>query len=255
MHATPDRLAKIAHIEDGRRRIYSAMMLALDEAIGTVRRTVAKIDQEGRTLVLFVNDNGGPTLPGTTINGSRNDPLRGSKRTLLEGGIRVPCVIAWPGRLAPAVFHHPVIQMDLTVTALAAAGVTLRPEWKLDGVDLQPFLDGRNTGKPHEALYWRFGEQMAIRVGDYKLVRYDTNADTKLGGRTQPVSAARLYDLARDIGERNDRAATEPARMRELQSRWEAWDATLVPPLWDNLRTAREAAAAERSGAARGKTR
>lgn len=251
MHATPDRLARLAHIADQRRRTYNAMMLALDEAIGTVRRKVTETGQERRTLLLFVNDNGGPTLPGTTINGSRNDPLRGSKRTLLEGGIRVPCVIAWPGTIAPGVYRQPVIQMDLTATALAAAGLAPRPEWKLDGVDLRPFLAGERSGPPHEALYWRFGEQMAIRVGDYKLVRYDTNADTRLGGRTQPVSPPKLYHLGHDIGETNDLASAEPARMRELQARWEAWNATLVPPLWDNLRGAREAAAAGRSKAAR----
>ncbi len=253
MEATPDRLAKFQHIADARRRTYNAMMLAMDEAIGTVRRKLADTDQERRTLVLFVNDNGGPTLPGTTINGSRNDPLRGSKRTLLEGGIRVPCVIAWPGSLPAAVFADPVIQMDLTATALAAAGLTAGPEWKLDGVNLLPFLTGARTGPPHQALYWRFGEQMAIRVGDYKLVRYDTNADTRLGGRTQPVSDVKLYHLGRDIGEANNLAAAEPGRVRELQSRWEAWNATLVPPLWDNLRGAREAAGTERAGKEPGK--
>lgn len=242
MHATPDRLEKFAHISDQRRRTYAAMMIAMDEAIGAVRGKLADTGQASRTLVIFINDNGGPTLPGTTINGSRNDPWRGSKRTLLEGGIRVPCLLAWPGTIKPAVYDQPVIMMDLTATALAAAGLALRSEWKLDGVDLAPFLDGARGGTPHEALYWRFGEQMAIRAGPYKLVRYDSNADTRLGGRTQPVTEMKLYHLGRDPGETNDLAAIEPERFAELRARWEAWNATLMPPLWDNMRAARERA-------------
>jgi hypothetical protein len=73
---------------------------------------------------------------------------------------------------------------------------------------------------------------MAIRVGDYKLVRYDGNADTLTGARNQPVTAAKLYRLSDDIGETKDLAAAMPDKRRELQARWDAWNATLVPPLW-----------------------
>ncbi|OHE77475.1 MAG: hypothetical protein A2107_15345 [Verrucomicrobia bacterium GWF2_62_7] len=165
------------------------------------------------------------------MNGSRNDPFRGSKRTTLEGGIRVPFVVTWPGRVKPGVFNQPAIQLDLTATALAAAGVEVKPEWKLDGVDLLPFLNGEKPGSPHAALYWRFGEQMAIRAGDYKLVCYDSNADTRTG-RRQPVTAPKLYNLAADIGETKDLAAEQPDKLKELQAKWDAWNATLVPPLW-----------------------
>jgi arylsulfatase A-like enzyme len=99
-------------------------------------------------------------------------------------------------------------------------------------VDLLPFLNGGKSGAPHDALYWRFGQQMAIRAGDYKLVRYDSNADTLTGARNQPVTAAKLYNLAADIGETNDLAAEQPDKLKELQSKWDAWNATLVPPLW-----------------------
>jgi arylsulfatase A-like enzyme len=130
------------------------------------------------------------------------------------------------------VFEQPAIQLDLTATALAVAGVNVQPEWKHDGVNLLPFLSGEKKGAPHDALYWRFGEQMAIRVGDYKLVRYDTNADTLTGARRQPVSAAKLYNLTADIGEKNDLAGAQPDKVKELQSKWDAWNATLVKPLW-----------------------
>jgi arylsulfatase A-like enzyme len=171
-------------------------------------------------------------MPGTTMNGSRNDPFRGSKRTTLEGGIRVPFIVAWPGRAKPGVFDAPVIQLDLHATALAAAGVAVKPEWKLEGVNLLPFLNGERTGPPHAALYWRFGEQMAIRAGDFKLVRYDLNADTGTGARRQGVSARKLYDLRADPGESKDLAAALPDKVKELQAQWDKWNTANVKPLW-----------------------
>jgi arylsulfatase A-like enzyme len=240
MQATDNRLAKLSGIEDNRRRTYGAMTLALDEAVGMVRKKLADAGLEQDTLVVFISDNGGPTMAGTTINGSRNAPLRGSKRTTLEGGVRVPFVVSWPSHLKPGVYDRPVIQLDAHATALAVAGVDVRPEWKLDGVDLLPYLGGENTGSPHDALYWRFGRQMAIRAGDYKLVRYDCNADTQTGERRQPVTEARLYHLSDDIGETKDLAATMPDRVKELQAKWDAWNATLVQPLWGDGRVAND---------------
>jgi arylsulfatase A-like enzyme len=231
MDATEDRLAKFSGISDKQRRTYAAMLLAMDEAVGKVRKALVETGQESRTLVFFFSDNGGPSMPGVTVNGSNNSPLRGSKRTTLEGGVRVPFVLSWPGRVKPGVFEAPVIQLDATATALAAAGVEVKPDWKLDGVDLLPFLSGTRSGTPHEALFWRFGQQMAIRMGDYKLVRYDGNADTR-SGRREPVSPVKLYHLGDDVGETKDLAATMPDKVKELQSRWDAWDATLVEPLW-----------------------
>jgi len=229
MHATDDRLAKFPNITDTQRRTYDAMMLAMDENIGRVRKKLADTGLDQNTFVLFISDNGGPTMPGTTMNGSRNDPLRGSKRTTLEGGIRVPFLIAWPGHLKPGVYDQPVIQLDATATALALGGVKAD---NLDGVNLLPFLTGEKSAPPHDALYWRFGEQMAIRAGDYKLVRYDSNADTRTGGRRQPVTAAKLYNLATDIGETKDLAAAHPDKMKELQAKWDAWNKSNVAPLW-----------------------
>ena len=232
MHATDDRLAKFTGIADKQRRTYAAMMLAMDEAIGKVRRKLADAGLEQNTLVFFISDNGGPTMPGVTVNGSRNEPLRGSKRTTLEGGVRVPFLVSWPARVKPGVYDQPVNQIDLSATALAAAGIEIKPEWKLDGVDLVPFITGAAKESPHDALYWRFGAQMAVRSGEYKLVRYDTNADTGTGKRNQPVSAAKLYNLANDIGETKDLAAAEPDKVKELQAKWDAWNSTNVKPLW-----------------------
>jgi arylsulfatase A-like enzyme len=230
MHATDERVKKFAHIKDERRRTYAAMLTALDEAIGKVIEKVRAEKLEEDTLIYFFSDNGGPTMVGTTINGSVNAPLRGSKRTTLEGGIRVPFFVSWKGRLpAGTTDDRPVIQLDLHATALDAAGVRPQADWKLDGVDLVPYLTGdKKSATPHDALYWRMGSQMAVRKGDWKLVRYDPVAD---GGKGRATDA-RLYNLAADVGETNDLAAREPDRVKELQRLWDAWNEGNVAPLW-----------------------
>ena len=96
----------------------------------------------------------------------------------------------------------------------------------IDGVNLLPYLTGENRGTPHDTLYWRFGDQMAIRFGDYKLVRYDENADT-LVGKQLPAIGPFLYNLATDIGETKDLSRQMPDKLRELQTKWDAWNKTL----------------------------
>lgn len=229
MHATDERLAKFANITDTKRRTYAAMMLALDDAIGVVRKKLAATGLEQNTLIAFISDNGGPTMQGTTTNGSSNDPLRGSKRSTLEGGIRVPFLVAFPGKIKPGVYEQPAIQLDLTATALTLGGAKTD---KVEGVDLLPFLAGEKSGAPHDALYWRFGQQMAIRAGDYKLVRYDPMADSGAAKQKNQPKGARLYNLTKDIGEANDLAAAMPDKVKELQAKWDAWNQSNVPPLW-----------------------
>lgn len=229
MQATEERLKLFPSIADQKRHTYAAMTLAMDQAIGKVLDKLRAEQLEEKTLIFFISDNGGPTMQGTTINGSRNTPLRGSKRTTLEGGIRVPFVVSWKGRLPSGQdYDKPVIQLDILPTALTAAGVAVQPEWKLDGVNLLPYLTGKDAGTPHDVLYWRFGEQMAIRQGDWKLVRYDPVADGERGKATP----AKLYNLARDIGEAHDLSATEPEKRKQLESTWQKWNATLARPLW-----------------------
>jgi arylsulfatase A-like enzyme len=250
MHATDERLQRFASIRDTTRRTYAAMTVALDEAVGKVLARLRDEGLEENTLIAFFSDNGGPTMPGTTINGSRNDPLRGSKRTTLEGGIRVPFVLHWKGKLpAGSEYHQPVIQLDLLPTALAAAGAEIDPAWQLDGVNLLPYLTGQVATPPHDTLYWRMGDQMAIRQGDWKLVRYDPNADVPVEGnldRAQARARARaaakeqggratprkLYHLGRDIGEARDLVAEHPEQVTELEAVWQKWNAQLARPLW-----------------------
>ena len=232
MQADDARLARFASISDPQRRTYAAMLSAMDEAIGRVRQRLSAANLDKDTLVFFFSDNGGPTMPGVTVNGSRNDPLRGSKRTTLEGGIHIPFLVSWPNRLKPGVYENPVIQLDVHATALKAAGVEIKPDWRFDGVDLIPFLSGSESAPPHPVLYWRFGDQMAIRKGEYKLVRYDINADTRTGGANQGVTEPKLYRLSDDLGETRDLAREMPDVVKDLQSEWDRWNATLAEPLW-----------------------
>jgi arylsulfatase A-like enzyme len=220
MHATEERLKKFAGIQDEKRRTYAAMLSAMDDAVGRVLDKLRAEMLEEHTLVFFFSDNGGPVRQGTSINGSSNLPLNGSKRTTLEGGIRVPFVVSWKGRLpASKLYDPPVIQLDIHATALVAAGIDVNSEWKLDGVNLLPFLEGRAQGQPHDTLYWRMGNQMAIRRGDWKLVKYDQ-------------SPAQLYNLAEDTGEKKDLSPQHADKVAELRGAWQAWSQQLAKPLW-----------------------
>jgi arylsulfatase A-like enzyme len=233
MQADDARLKKFANIEDKTRRTYAAMMSAMDDAIGAIESKLREKELDGNTLIFFFSDNGGPTLSTTTVNAANNHPLRGSKRTTLEGGIRVPFLVKWPGRVpAGKVYGKPVIQLDILPTALAVAGVDDGKNGNLEGVNILPYLAGEKDQAPHDALYWRFGPQMAIRQGDWKLVRYDPAVDGQPKGGKKIASDARLYNLANDIGETNDLFAQEPERAKALQAAWDKWNESNVPPAW-----------------------
>lgn len=229
LQAPQKYLQRFAAITDEKRRTFAAMLSAMDDAIGTVLTKLAELKLEENTLVFFISDNGGPTASITSGNG----PLRGFKSQTWEGGIRVAWLVQWKGKLpAGRVDDRPVIQLDILPTALAAAGVAVKPEWKIDGVDLLPFLRGEKSGSPHEALCWRFGAQMAVRVGDWKLVKgpgagagIEENARATLAG-------AELYNLKDDIGEKTNLATKHPEKVRELAAAWTKWNAELVEPKW-----------------------
>lgn len=209
---------RVKGIADERRRTYAAMTVALDDAVGAVTARLKATGQDKNTLVFYFSDNGGPP-----VNASSNGPLRGNKAQTLEGGVRVPFFVSWPAALpAGKTFDHPAIQLDVHATALAAAGYAASADARpLDGVDLLPFLRGEKTGPVHDALYWRFGPQAAIRAGDWKLVRH------RLGNNQWE-----LYNLKDDVGELKDLTSSQPEKVKELLARWEAWDKTLVPPAW-----------------------
>jgi arylsulfatase A-like enzyme len=220
LQAPKKYLDRFPGIADEKRKLFAAMMSAMDDAVGMVMAKVRERKEEENTLVFFLSDNGGPTEQTT----SRNDPLRGFKATTLEGGIRVPFCAQWKGTLPAGVtFDAPVIQLDILPTALAAVGATPPADAKFDGVNLLPCLTGKATGRPHDALYWRFGDQWAVRKGDYKLVV------NRIDGVRQPPA---LYDLAADIGEAKNLAAEQPDKAKELQAAYDTWNAGNIPPRW-----------------------
>ena len=233
MHATDKYLARFRNIADQQRRTYAAMLSAMDDGIGKAIAALRSANLEENTLIFFFSDNGGPTMAGTTINGSRNTPLRGSKRQTWEGGIRVPFIIRWKGHLPEKKTEvRPIIQLDILPTVMTAAGVKPLPDWHLDGVNLLPFLTGTANGVPHEVLYWRLGDNMAIRMGDWKLVK---THDGPLGGdpgALNDLSGAELFNLADDISEARNLAASNPAKVRELVEAWQRWNRQLAQPLW-----------------------
>ena len=233
MQAPEKYLARFPKITDPQRKSYAAMLSAMDDGIGRTMEAIRTSGLDENTLVVFMNDNGGPTMPGTTINASSNAPLRGSKRQTWEGGIRVPFALRWVGRVPQGrVERRPVIQLDVFPTALAAAGIATN-DLKIDGVNLLPFLTGSSLQRPHDTLYWRLGEHMAIRQGDWKLVK-TAEGPLRTGSfdTLESLAEAQLFDLSKDIGEKNNLAATEPAKVKELAEAWLKWNKELTAPLW-----------------------
>lgn len=240
LEATDQYLSRFGGIEEGKRKSYAAMQSAMDDAVGNVLGKIRELEQEENTLIFFFSDNGGPTAQTTSANG----PLRGFKAQTWEGGIRVPFMVQWKGRIpAGKVDDRPVIQLDIHPTALAAAGVPIKSEWRLDGVNLLPYLTGEDSGAPHAALYWRFGSQVAIRMGDWKLVKgVGSGGITALERRAEAnINGAELYNLASDIGEETNLADRESAKVHELTVAWNRWNADNVPARWVPDRSAASA--------------
>ncbi|MEN9634105.1 MAG: Arylsulfatase [Verrucomicrobiota bacterium] len=215
LQAPKKYLERFPKITDEKRQLFAAMMAAMDDAIGRVLAQVRAMGQEENTIFFFISDNGGPTSSTT----SKNGPLRGFKMTTYEGGPRIPYLMQWKGKIpAGKTYDFPVMNLDVLPTAITAAGGKVDSSWKLDGVDLLPYLTGANAARPHPTLYWRYGPQWAIRHGDMKLV-------VSKGGSGQPE----LYNLAADIGESKDLASAQPAKVKELQALWDKWSAEQAP--------------------------
>ncbi len=208
--------------------VYAAMIASVDESVG---RVLAKLDElclAERTLVIFSSDNGG--VGGYAREGigkagavTDNAPLRGGKGMLYEGGVRVPYVFRWPGRIAAgAVSARPINSVDLFPTLLAVAGVAA-PAGPLDGESYLPTLTGDAAAR-RSPLFWHFPGYLgagqgqwrttpagAIRDGDWKLHEFFED------GRVE------LYDLRNDVGERHDLAADRPEKAAELLATLRAW--------------------------------
>lgn len=220
----PGEAEKFKSIADPKRRVMATMLASMDKGVGTVLETVRKNHLEDNTLIFYISDNGGPTGG----NGSRNTPFSGFKGQMLEGGIRVPFLVQWKGVLPSGkTYEKPVISLDILPTILAATGTSTTAESRIEGVDLLPYLTGKRTDKPHEALFWRMAGQFAARVGDWKWV--------KSVGMKEP----RLFNLAQDVSETSDLSKLHPEKVKELQEAYAKWNAGNVERLWKDSRELR----------------
>jgi N-acetylgalactosamine-6-sulfatase len=204
------------NFNQGRRATYIKMVERLDDRIGTILKALDETGAAANTLVIFISDNGGPA-------NSRNDPLSGRKGQTYEGGIRVPCIFRWPGKLtAGRESAQPAITFDLTASILSLAGAKPRPNLPLDGIDIVGHLQ---NGKSDFArtLFWRQqrGDQIwrGVRDGDWKLVVRQQGSE-----RTQW-----LFELSKDIGEKNDLFAARPADAQRLQGLLAKWEEDVKP--------------------------
>jgi arylsulfatase B len=221
MQATTDYMRRFNGIGDEQRQVFAAMLSAMDDGVGAILRRLREHKLEDDTLVIFLSDNGGPTAELT----SSNRPLRGGKGQLWEGGIRVPFMAQWKGRIpAGRTLREPVISLDIAATALAAAGAP-RPARPMDGVDLLPVLTGASDRPPHDALFWRYNNAIALRRGDWKLVRQPA-------GPKAPEPAFELYNLAADVSETRNLVSVEAAKAASMKVELDRINAGMVAPLW-----------------------
>ena len=215
-------LEPYAHLS-GQRRTYAGMTAAMDEAVGQV---VAALEEKGmlsNTIIIFSSDNGGPSPGKVTDNG----PLRAGKGTIYEGGVRVCAFACWPGKIpAGVVVKEPVHVVDWYPTLVKLAGGSTVQKLPLDGMDIWPVIT-QGAASPHDALLlsaMSYGKA-AVRAGDWKLLRgasaklADMNDDENGTEADSSEGADELYNLASDIGERNNLAAQHPEKVEELRAK------------------------------------
>jgi arylsulfatase A-like enzyme len=208
--AESKRIRSLFHRDGGTQKTYAAMVQSLDVNIGRVLQSLDASGLADNTIVVFTSDNGGERF-------SKTWPFSGMKQELLEGGLRVPTIVRWPGRIAAgSVSEQVVITMDWVPTLLAAAGTAPDAAYPSDGEDLGPIVTGRAAPHPRK-LYWRYkaGSQRAIRDGDWKYLRIAGNEF--------------LFDVAKDPRERANLKDRQKDVFDRLKSDWEAWNDTMLP--------------------------
>lgn len=214
LQATEKYYSRFPRIASEQRRVYAAMVCAMDEAIGLLMAQLKALGLEENTLIVFTSTSGATDA----VEKTDNAPLKGYKRTLYEGGIRVPFLLRWKGTLPAGKGESRMVSaLDIMPTMLGAAGVTDLPKFRFDGVNLMPYLSGRFSGNPHELLLWRMGPNGAVRRGKWKLLR---------GGE----AVTRLYDLVADPTETRDFSGAEAATVADLKRAWDAWNQVMEPP-------------------------
>jgi arylsulfatase A-like enzyme len=204
----PDEwLAKYADAKlNDKLKHYYAAVTCMDHAIGEILHRIDQQKQTENTLVIFLSDNGGSGNGG-------NPPLRGAKSTMWEGGLRVPFIARWPGRLpAGKVTDEFLTSLELLPTIAAATGAKPDPGLKLDGFDMLPILQGK-AASPRREMFWQRRSDKAARVGNWKWIAAE--------------KASGLYDLSNDLGETHDLSKEKPELAAKLKTRFESWRAEM----------------------------
>jgi arylsulfatase A-like enzyme len=223
MQATEEYLSRFPNIEDKKRKTYAAMVSAVDDGVGEILKTLEKYNLDENTLIVFLSDNG-----GAHNNASDNGDLRGMKGDLFEGGTRVPFAMRWKGVFPEGVtYEKAVSSLDIMATMVAVNNIEISEERPLDGVDLLPYVTGKDNSQPHDYLFWRKWEQNALSVltGDYKLVA-NKNSDQ---------NPAQLFNLAKDLSESKDLSKEERAKYKDLVKQWEQWNSELKDRVFPTL--------------------
>jgi uncharacterized sulfatase len=211
----------LAHITDHRRRVYLAMIRAIDRSVGRVMEALRKNGLEQNTLVVFSSDNGAPGYIGIP---DVNAPYRGWKLTHFEGGLRVPFVASWPGHIpARTHFQAAVSNIDIFPTVVAATGAKAGAGVAVDGVNLLPHLAAAPTPMASRPLFWRDGPLRAVQQDGWKLI---------VAGKP---SKQWLFNLNADPTEKNNLAAAEPAMLAKLQAQLAAHHAPMPAPRWESF--------------------
>ncbi len=245
LQATAKYIERYKNIENKGQRVYAAMVSALDDSVGAVRARLKADGIDKNTLIVFLSDNG---CAGYVGDACTNAPLNGFKGSHLEGGVRVPFIMAMPGRIKPGqVDTRMVSSLDIAPTAAALAGAKM-PNGS-DGVDLMPYLAGGKTGTPNPVLYWRSGLNFAIRDGDWKMWEVNraepsdrprTGAGAVADGiEAKPSSLGTyvmLFNLKSDPAEKNNLAQSRPEVVARLRTSLKDWDKSNVPPQWTSMR-------------------
>ncbi|MFL6766687.1 MAG: sulfatase-like hydrolase/transferase [Sphingomicrobium sp.] len=208
-------------IKDRKARVYGAMLRALDRGIGRVLAQLKRQHIDENTMVILTSDNGGAWYAGLP---DINRPYRGWKATFFEGGIRVPFLVRWPGRIAPG--QRPIVpahHLDIFATTAAATGAAMPTDRRMDSVNLLPFITGAAKKIPERTIVWRSGGYKAIKQGQWKL---------QATGRPNKVW---LFDLSSDPTEKQNIASEHPEEVRHLLSEIAAFDRQMPPPAWPAL--------------------
>lgn len=223
MHAPKQYLERFGHVDDPERKMHLAMVAAMDDGIGEIIQTLDGQGLRESTLVFFFSDNGA-TIEDRAGEGGRNTPYRGYKFSLFEGGIRMPAMASWPGILpAGKVRDAMCAGFDLFPALVKLCGAEMPPGRTLDGRDLWPLLvDGARS--PHESLFWKRYDQVAVRRGDWKLVK---NPMLALGEENRLEDTVFLANLAEDPAEQRNLASEHPEVVAELEALIAEWEAEL----------------------------